>query len=289
MKTIVRTLAFAATLALGHGAAWSAGDAPHIDRQSWSFSGFTGSYDRAQLQRGYQVYQEVCSSCHGLKRIAFRNLFQRGGPEFPEEGVKALAATFKVKDGPDDQGKMFERPAKPSDRMPSPYANDNEARSVHNGALPPDLSIIAKARNVENQAPWYTHWLLMLRDIATGYQEGGADYVFALLTGYAEAPADLTLAEGMNYNKAFPGHQIAMVDPFAGGDGTVSYAKGPDGRPNAPETVDQYARDVSAFLMWTADPTLEERKRMGWQVLLFMIVTSILLYITKKRIWADAH
>lgn len=289
MLKFVRTLVIAGTV-LAPVTAFAAGGDIAIPRQQWSFSGITGTYDNAQLQRGFQVYKEVCAACHGMKRIAFRNLYERGGPEFPEEAVKALAATYQVKDGPDDQGKMFERPAKASDRFPSPYQNINEARSIHNGAYPPDLSVIAKARGVANVSPWYKQLFWdMPRDVITGYQEGGADYLYALLVGYVDPPAGFELADGMNYNKYFPGHQIAMANPFAGGDGQVEYMKGPDGKPVVPETVSQYAKDVSAFLAWAADPNLEDRKRMGWTVILYLLVTSVLLYIAKKRIWARAH
>lgn len=289
MKTIVRTLAVTGALFAATGAALAAGEAPHIERQKWSFSGPGGMYDKAQLQRGYQVYREVCSTCHGMNRLSFRNLVQKGGPEFPEEDMKAYAATYKVEDGPNDDGKMFQRPAKLSDRIPGPYKNDNEARSIHNGALPPDFSVIAKARNTHNDAPWYKHIFLMMRDVAVGYQEGGPDYIYALLTGYQDPPKNVKVADGMNYNIAFPGNQIAMVNPFAGGDGSVKYTKGPDGKPNAPETVDQYARDVSAFLAWAADPAHNQRKQTGWMVMLYLLVTSGLLYVAKKRIWAGAH
>jgi cytochrome c1 len=258
------------------------GEAIHIDRQKWSFGGFAGKFDQAQLQRGYQVYKEVCSSCHGMKRIAFRNLAQGGGPGFPEESVKTLAATFQVEDGPNDDGKMFKRPAKLSDALPSPFKNEQEARSIHNGAYPPDLSNITKARGIESHAPWYQHIFLMGRDIATAYQEGGADYTYALLTGYQEKPpAGVKLADGMNYNKAFPGYQIAMAPPLS--DGLVTYQDG------TPAKVENYARDVSAFLAWASDPSLESRKFIGWITLLYLVITALLLYIAKTRIWADAH
>jgi cytochrome c1 len=289
MLKIVRALILAGAVA-APAAAHAAGGEIEIPRQPWSFNGITGMYDDAQLQRGFQVFKEVCAACHGMKRIAFRNLYEKGGPSFPEEGVKALAATFKVEDGPNDDGKMFERPAKASDLWPSPYKNEKEARSIHNGAYPPDLSIIAKARGVANVSPWWQHVFWdMPRDLVTGYQSGGADYVYAVLMGYVDAPAGFAMSDGMNYNKYFPGHQIAMANPFAGGDGQVTYLKGPDGKPVAPETVEQYARDVSAFLMWAADPNLEPRKQTGWTVLLYLLVTSVLLFIAKKRIWAAAH
>ena len=279
MRKSLRVVLAAGLLAVtGHAA--SAAEAVHVERQSWPFAGFFGTFDRAQLQRGYQVYSEVCASCHELGRIAYRNLAQKGGPEFPTDAVTALAAAAQVEDGPDDQGSMFKRPGRLSDHLPKIYANENEARSIHNGAYPPDLSLMARARNTENIAPWYIHPFLMLRDIAVGYQEGGADYIYALMTGYKEPPAGVQVMEGMHYNAAFPGHQIAMANPFGAGDGQVNYTDG------TPSTVQNYARDVAAFLSWTADPRLEERKRIGWMVILYLIVTTGLLYIGKKRLWA---
>jgi len=271
---------FAATVAIG---SVSAEEASHseIERQKWTFGGFAGQFDKAQLQRGFQVYKEVCSNCHGLKRLAFRNLVQPGGPEFPEDAVKALAAAWpnQITDGPNDEGKMFERPALLSDPIRGPYHNDKEARAAQNGALPPDLSLIARARDSHREASWYVHPFLMLGDILNAYQEGGANYVFALLTGYSEPPADFKLMDGQYYNKAFPGHQISMPPPLT--DGAVAYQDG------TPPTVDNYARDIVAFLSWAADPSLDQRKRIGWQVLLFLIVTTTLLYLGKKRIWAN--
>jgi ubiquinol-cytochrome c reductase cytochrome c1 subunit len=286
MKTMTRSALAAASMSLlamsGTATFAAGGEAIQIERQKWSFAGFTGKFDKAQLQRGYQVYQEVCAACHGLKRIAYRNLVEKTGPGFPEESVKALAATAKVEDGPNDDGKMFQRPGKLSDRMPSPFKNEQEARSIHNGAYPPDLSNMTKARAVENQAPWYQHIGLMARDIAVGYQEGGADYVYALLTSYKDKPpAGIKMADGMNYNAAFPGNQIAMAPPLS--DGSVKYQDG------TPGTVANYSKDVTAFLSWAADPTLESRKSMGWIVMLYLLITSILLYIGKKRYWRDAH
>ena len=193
---------------VGHGA--------EIERQQWSFGGFKGQYDKAQLQRGFQIYKEVCSACHGLNRVNFRNLVQPGGPEFPEAAVKALAAEWpnQITDGPNDEGKMFERPALLSDPIRGPYKNEKEARAAQNGALPPDLSLIAKARGVHRDPSWWTHPFLMLGDIFKSYQEGGADYIHALLAGYVDAPADVKVSEGMYYNVAFPGHQLAMPPPL---------------------------------------------------------------------------
>ena len=252
----------------------------HIERQPWPFAGVTGQFDKAQLQRGFQVYTEVCANCHELKRVYYRNLAQPGGPEFPTDAVAALAASAQVEDGPNDDGKMIQRPGRLSDPLPRKYKNEQEARSIHNGAYPPDLSLMARARNVENEASWYVLPFLMLRDIAIAYQEGGADYLHALLTSYRDAPANVKVGEGLYYNAAFPGHQIAMPNPFAGGDGQVTYQDG------TPSTVDNYSRDVSAFLSWTADIRLNDRKQLGWVVLVYLLVTAVLLYIGKKRIWA---
>jgi ubiquinol-cytochrome c reductase cytochrome c1 subunit len=283
MKAIGKTLLTAAAVAVMTILSQPAGaaeDAATIERQNWIFSGVFGQFDQAQLQRGYQVYTEVCANCHEMKRIYYRNLAQKGGPEFPEEAVKALAAGVQVEDGPNEDGQMFQRPGKLTDRLPLRYKNEQEARSIHNGAYPPDLSLMARARNVEYHGPVWFHPLSMLRDVLTGYQEGGADYIYALLTGYTSPPATVTMVEGMHYNQAFPGQQIAMANPFAGGDGQVSYTDG------TPATVDNYARDVSAFLSWAADPKLEDRKQLGWQVMAYLLFTTILLYIAKKRIWA---
>ena len=261
----------------------AAGEGIHIERQAWSFSGFTGQYDRDQLQRGFQIYKDVCSACHGLKRVRFRNLAEPGGPEFPEEAVKTLAHDWpnKIVDGPDDEGKMFEREPKAFDPILGPFKNDKEARAAQNGALPPDLSLVAKARNVEYTGTRWAHPFSMLRDIATSYQEGGADYIYALLTGYHEAPAGVTVAEGMSYNVAFPGHQIAMGPPLAK-DNFVKYQ-------NETGSLEQNARDIAAFLAWSADPTLNTRKSTGWLVMLYLLITTGLLYVGKKRIWAKVH
>ena len=176
----------------------------HIDRQKWSFGGFLGKFDEAQLQRGFKVYVDACARCHGLKRIAFRNLAEPGGPAFPEGAIKSLANTYQVDAEPNDQGKIVKRPAIPTDYLPSPYKNEQEARAALNGALPPDLSLIAKARGIESNAPFYMVPVNMLVDIATGYQEAGPDYIYAFLTGYKEPPAGTKVPDGMNYNRAFP-------------------------------------------------------------------------------------
>jgi ubiquinol-cytochrome c reductase cytochrome b/c1 subunit len=242
---------------------------------SWSFAGPFGKFDRAQLKRGFKVYKEVCASCHGMSLVAIRTLADPGGPEFTSQEVAAIAAEYKVKDGPNDAGDMFERSGRPADHFPSPFPNDNAARTANNGALPPDLSVIAKARTYERGFPMF------LVDIVTQFQEQGPNYIVALLTGYEDAPAGFSLPDGSSYNKYFPGHAIGMPQPIA--DGQVTYDDG------SPATALQYAKDVTAFLMWTAEPHLEARKRMGLQVMIFLLVLSGLLYFTKKRVWASAH
>jgi ubiquinol-cytochrome c reductase cytochrome c1 subunit len=239
---------------------------PIPPRQEWSFYGPFGRYDRAQLQRGFQVYREVCSNCHSLELVAFRNLADPGGPDFSEAQVKALAATYKVKDGPNDAGEMFERPGRPSDYFPWNFANEQAARAAL-GAVPPDLSLIAKARSYERGFP------LFLIDPIIQYQEQGVDYIYALLNGY-------TNDKDPTWDEYMPGHKIAMPNPLS--DGAIDYADG------SPKTVQQYAKDVSAFLMWAAEPKLEERKRLGFSVLIFLIVYALLLFAVKKKIWSRA-
>ena len=272
MAGAVAALLFAVATMFAPGAAAQGDQEIHIEPQSWSFAGIFGTFDRGALQRGFQVYVEVCSTCHSMDYLYYRNLGEPGGPGFTEAEVAAIAAAFQVPDGPDETGAMFERPALPRDHFAAPYANDEEARSVNGGALPPDLSVITKARGIERGFPW---WFI---DLFTGYQEQGADYVYAILTGYDEAPEGMTMQAGMSYNRHFPGHQIAMPAPLA--DGQVAYADGTEA------TVARMARDVSTFLMWAAEPTLEVRKRIGFQVMIFLAVFAVLLYLTKQKIWA---
>jgi cytochrome c1 len=264
-------------------AAQAAGEAIHIDRQKWSFGGFWGHYDDAQLQRGFKVFVEVCAKCHSIKRLYFRNLVQPGGPSFPEAAIKSLAATYEVDAAPNDEGKILKRPATLTDAFPGPYKNEQEARFVQNGALPPDLSLITRARGIESGTPFYLLPYTMARDILSGYQEAGSDYVYAYLTGYKPPPAGVKLAEFMNWNVAFPGHQTAMANPFVAGDGLVKYDDG------TPATVDNYARDVVAFLSWLGDPTLEDRKRMGFLVIGYLLLTALLLGLAKRRVWSSVH
>ena len=245
--------------------------------QSWSFAGPFGKFDQAQLQRGYQVYKEVCANCHSMNLVAFRNLGDEGGPHFSEAEVKALAAEYQITDGPNEDGDMFERPGKPSDYFPSPFANPQAAAAANGGAAPPDLSLMAKARG----APRGLRWALI--DFFTQYQEGGPDYVHALLTGYQDPPAGIEVPEGTYYNPYFlAAVSLKMPPPLS--DDLVTYADG------TPQTVDQYSRDVSAFLMWAAEPHLVERKRIGFEVVIFLVVFAGLMYLTKKKVWSKvAH
>jgi cytochrome c1 len=246
-------------------------ETPAPPKQRWSFAGPFGKFDRGQLQRGLKVYREVCAVCHGLKMIAFRNLADPGGPGFTTAQAAAVAAEYKVADGPNDQGEMFERPGRLADYFPPPFPNDQAARARYN-AVPPDLSVIAKARGFERGFPF---WVL---DMLTQYQEHGVDYLTALQRGYEDTPpAGVTLPPGSFYNKYYPGHAIAMPPPLS--DQRVDYTDG------SPMTVEQYAKDISAFLMWAAEPHLEQRKRIGLQVFVFLIILAGLLYFTKKKVW----
>ena len=245
------------------------GDAP--PRQHWSFWGPFGTYDPAQLQRGFKIYREVCSTCHSIKLLSFRNLSDPGGPGFTEAQAATIAATFQVTDGPNDQGQMFQRPGKISDTFPPPYPNDQAARAALGGKLPPDMSDLAKARSYEWGFPQF------IFDAFIMYQEDGPDYIHAILNGYTDPPAGFVLPPGGQYNKYFPGGAIGMPKPLD--DGQVEYTDG------TPTTVDQYGRDVAAFLMWAAEPKLDQRKQLGFQVMIFLIVFTGLLYFTKKKVW----
>ncbi len=240
--------------------------------QDWTFAGPFGKYDKGQLQRGLKVYTEVCSACHSMSLVSFRTLEDLG---YSEAQVKAFAANYEVEDGPNADGDMFTRKAVPSDHFPSPYANHEAAAASNNGAAPPDFSLIAKARGITRGFPQFVF------DIFTQYQEGGPDYIYSLLTGYEEeAPADLEIAEGTHYNPYFgSAAALAMAQPIT--DDQVTYDDG------SPQTIDQYARDVAAFLMWAAEPHLEERKRTGFMVMVFLVIFTGLIYLTKKSVYAN--
>ncbi|MGB3811886.1 MAG: cytochrome c1 [Shinella sp.] len=240
--------------------------------QDWSFAGPFGKYDKGQLQRGLKVYTEVCAACHSMNLVAFRTLGDLG---YSDAQVKAFAANYEVQDGPDADGEMFTRKAVPSDYFPSPYANQEAAAASNNGAAPPDFSLIAKARGITRGFPQFVF------DIFTQYQSGGPDYIYSLLTGYdEEAPAHIEVADGTYYNPYFANSAtLAMAKPIS--DDQVTYDDG------SPQTVDQYAHDVSAFLMWAAEPHLEQRKRTGFMVMIFLVIFTGLIYLTKKSVYAN--
>jgi len=266
------TLATSAVAALALPATAEEQVAP--PRLSWSFAGPFGKYDPAQLQRGFKIYREVCSACHSIQMLAFRNLADPGGPGFSEAQAAAVAAEFKVKDL-DDQGNPIERPGRPADTFPPPFANELAAKAANGGTAPPDMSTLAKARTYSRGFPWF------IFDAFTQYQEHGPDYIAALLKGYEDPPKGFQLPQGGNYNRYFPGHNIAMPPPLQAGQVTFD-----DG---APQTMDQYSRDIAAFLMWAAEPHLVQRKRTGFQAMIFLIVLAGLMYFTKKKVWSAVH
>ena len=226
--------------------------APH--KIDWSFDGVFGTVDKQSAQRGFQVYKEVCSASHSLNRVAFRNLTEIG---FSEAEVKALAASYQVSDGPNDAGDMFQRPGKPSDTFVPPHANEQAARAAHNGAYPPDFSLILKARH------------------------DGANYIYSLLTGYSPAPAEVKLADGQYYNPYIAGERLAMPPPLS--EGAVTYADG------TPATVDQMSRDVVNFMQWAAEPEMEARKQMGIKVMIYLAIFTVFMYIAKRNLWRKLH
>ena len=220
----------------------------------WSFKGVTGKFDRASLQRGYQVYTEVCASCHSMNLVSYRNLGEPGGPEFSVEQVKAIAANFEVEDGPNSDGDMFTRPGRPSDKFVSPYPNVQAATAANGGAYPPDMSVLVKAR------------------------KGGSDYIYSVLMGYEDPPAGFELEDGVYYNKYMDGQKIKMSNPLS--EGIVTYADGTQ------TTQAQMAKDVTTFLTWTAEPHLETRHKMGVKVIIFLTIFTLLVYLSMRRIWS---
>jgi ubiquinol-cytochrome c reductase cytochrome c1 subunit len=235
-------------------AAVRAQEAPALPHQQWSFDGIFGTYDKAALQRGFQVYKQICSACHPVKHLYFRDLEALG---YTPDEIKAIAASYQVTDGPNDQGQMYQRPGRPSDPIPGPFPNDQAAMAANGGALPPDLSMIVKAR------------------------EGGPDYVYAILTGFTPAPPGFQVVSGKYYNEYFPGHNISMPPPLS--DGAVTYADG------TKATVPQMAHDVVTFLSWASEPNLDMRHRIGARVFLFLIVGVGIFYAAKRKIWAALH
>jgi len=223
-------------------------------KTDWTFKGLFGKYDRASLQRGYQVYTEVCAACHSMQYLSYRNLAEQGGPEFTEEEAKAIAANFEVLDGPNSEGEMFTRPAKLSDKFVMPYNNIEAAKAANGGAYPPDMSVLVKAR------------------------KGGADYIYSLLLGYEDPPSDINLDDGVYYNKFMYGNKIKMPVPLS--DGLVEYNDG------TVASEEQMAKDVTSFLMWSAEPHLETRHKTGFRVIIYLIILTILVYMSMKKIWS---
>jgi len=223
-------------------------------KTDWSFKGLFGKFDRGSLQRGYQVYTEVCAACHSMKYLSYRNLAEKGGPEFPIIQAKAIAASFEVVDGPNADGEMFTRPAKLSDKFVMPYENEKAAQAANGGAYPPDMSVLVKARG------------------------GGVDYIYSLLQGYEDAPSGVTLDEGVHYNKYMYGNKIKMSAPLS--DGIIEYGDG------TVASVEQMSKDVTTFLMWAAEPHLEARHRMGFKAIVYLIILTVLVYFSMKKIWS---
>ena len=281
VAAVLAALVGAAALLMTPSAARAQEGAPEVPippRNSWSFAGPFGKFDQQQLQRGFKVYKEVCSTCHGLKFLSFRNLADPGGPGFTVAQAEAIAAGFKVQDGPNDQGEMFERDGRVGDYFPPPttWKNEAQARQLYNGAVPPDMSVLAKARTYERGFPWF------LVDIFSQFQEEGVDYIVALMKGYKDAPPKgFELPPGSVYNEYFPAHAINMPPPLT--DGRVEYTDGTQ------STVDQQSKDIAAFLAWAAEPHMEVRKRVGFQVMVFLVIFAGLMYFTKKKVWADVH
>ena len=220
----------------------------------WSFAGLTGKFERDSLQRGYQVYKEVCSSCHSMKYLSYRNLSQKGGPEFTLEEVKAIAASYEIEDGPNSEGEMFDRPGRPSDHFKNPYPNDNASIAANGGAYPPDMSVLVKAR------------------------PGGANYIYSILMGYEDKPVDFNLEEGVYYNKYMDGNKIKMMSPLS--VDLIEYSDGTNA------TVDQMAKDVTTFLTWAAEPHLEARHKTGTKVMIYLILLATLVYFSMKKLWS---
>jgi ubiquinol-cytochrome c reductase cytochrome c1 subunit len=231
-----------------------AGPSSELLKVDWSFKGLTGKFDRASLQRGFQVYKEVCSSCHSMQYLSYRNLGESGGPEFSVQEVKAIAASIEIEDGPDSQGEMFIRPGRPADKFKSPYPNVNASTAANGGAYPPDMSVLVKAR------------------------PGGSNYIYSVLMGYEDPPAGMTIEDGVYYNKYMIGNKIKMSSPLS--DDIVEYTDGTQA------SVDQMAKDVTTFLTWAAEPELEERHRTGVKVLIYLILLTTLVYLSMKKIWS---
>ena len=232
----------------------SAAEKTELLKIDWSFNGLFGKFDRGSLQRGYQVYSEVCAACHSMKYLSYRNLSEKGGPEFSIEQAKAIAASFEITDGPNADGEMFTRPGKLSDKFLMPYENDKAAQAANGGAYPPDMSVLVKARG------------------------GGANYIYSLLLGYEDPPSGMTLDDGVYYNKYMYGNQIKMAAPLS--EGLIKYGDGTEA------SIEQMSKDVTTFLMWAAEPHLEARHQMGFKAIVYLFILTVLVYFSMKKIWS---
>ena len=254
MRSIYKTLTFITLFFISSFNLTAAENTAKLLSPGWSFKGFFGKFDRASLQRGYQVYTEVCSACHSMKYLSYRNLYEKGGPEFSKEQAKIIAAQFEVIDGPNNDGEMFNRPARLSDNFVGPYANDQAATAANGGAYPPDMSVLVKAR------------------------KGGADYIYSVLMGYEDPPSDIILDDGVYYNKYMPGNKIKMSQPLMAG--AVDYVDGTN------TSEEQMAKDVVAFLAWAAEPHLEARHKIGFRAMIYLFIITILVYFSMKKLWS---
>ena len=253
MKKII-TIIYLIFLLLTGSYQVNAAEKTDLIKIDWSFKGLFGKFDRGSLQRGYQVYSEVCAGCHSMKYLSYRNLSEKGGPEFSFEQAKAIAASFEITDGPNADGEMFTRPGKLSDKFVMPYENDKAAQAANGGAYPPDMSVLVKARG------------------------DGVDYIYSILLGYEDAPSGMTLAEGVHYNKYMYGNKIKMAAPLS--DGSVEYGDGTEA------SIEQMSKDVTTFLMWAAEPHLEARHQMGFKAIVYLIILTVLVYFSMKKIWS---
>ena len=253
IKTIIKILFVCSIIAISANNS-KAAESLNLLENKWSFEGLFGTFDRASLRRGYQVYNEVCSSCHSIRLLSYRNLSEKGGPEFPLEYVKSIAASFEVIDGPNSEGEMFSRPGRLSDKFVKPYPNIRAAETANGGAYPPDMSVLVKAR------------------------QGGASYVYSILLGYGDPPEDFKLDDGVYYNKYMPGHNIKMPNILS--DGLLDYADGTEA------TTHQMAKDITTFLTWASEPSLEARHKTGFKVILYLIILAGLVYLSMKKLWS---
>jgi len=254
LKNIIRILFIHCVIIISANIGMAEEQNVDLLKKKWSFEGFFGTFDRASLRRGYQVYNEVCSSCHSLQLLSYRNLAESGGPEFSLENVKNIASNFEVIDGPNSEGEMYTRPGRLSDKFIEPYPNVQAAEAANGGAYPPDMSVLVKAR------------------------KGGANYIYSILLGYEDPPADFMLDDGVYYNKYVTGKKIKMPNSLS--NGLIDYADGTEA------TVEQMAEDIANFLTWASEPTLEARHKIGFKVILYLIILAIFVYFSMKRLWS---